>query len=428
MNGLYKECIEHYFNQLEKDLILETINYEGITGYIVAIAEWWDYIPFFHQEKWMEYTYLLLSFVKDNLNMYLEQNGIGCYGGLCDVLYSADILSRKLTMFKKFNNSLKEMTLPIFNFYLEYYKNELKNGIVKTEYYDLVNGLSGIGMYYLSLKQLTTEEEFFLRQIIKYLCGIHYLDNDREMYGWIIKEENYLKEEDKELFREGYIDLGMAHGIIGAGVFLSKAYSKNIKERRQLSVIKDIIDFYGSLKRINDKGIVEWPSQLEKMQVEYKEWEDDVRNNRVSWCYGSLGILRGTYLIGKFIENKELEAFSVEHLLKISKLPPQELKLDSPIICHGYAGVITVLNLLYRETECSMLEEKISELVKVELSFFNKRKPYGFVNKGKITNESVSYFKEIEQFDILNGATGIILMLYSIENRNSLWEKRLFIV
>lgn len=423
----YEEVLIHYFNQLERDILNDKVKPEGLTGYIVAIAEWWKEIE--DKERWLENIYCLLLGLKKEIHGGAMLGNISSFGGVCDILSSITILTEKTGEFRKFNDSIKNLALPIFLTNLQVYKNELKSGNVRTEFYDLVNGISGVGMYYLSLKHRTKQEEVFLREIINYLIDIHCMSDFKiDGGGWLIKCENQLREEDMKIFSSGSIDLGMAHGLIGTAVFLAKAYSRGIVEEGQCNVIEDIIELYISLKRLNVGGILEWPSQLGKVEFTERRWEKDIRNNRISWCYGSIGILRGIYLVSKFINNNELENWAITNLLKISRLPFKAYKLDSPILCHGYAGVISIFNLLNREKKEKYLEKAIEKIMEKELSFYNKEYLYGFKNRGRIISDGKIEFREVEQYDLLNSATGVILTIYSVKHAESLWEQRLFIV
>lgn len=244
----------------------------------------------------------------------------------------------------------------------------------------------------------------------------------------MVKRENLTRIGDSDIFSEGCIDLGMSHGIIGVALFLAKAYFYQIIEEQQKEVIYDIINIYLNLLRENENGICMWPSQLGRQEFEHREWKNDVRENRVSWCYGNIGILRAMFLIGKYLNDRKLKIFSHDYMLGIANMQLEDFKVYTPILCHGYAGIIVIMELFYRETNEKEFREKINEIVKVEKKYFKEEFKHGFVNQGIVTVNEKEVIREIEQFDLLNSATGVILALCSAKGASTHWAERMFLV
>ena len=67
----------------------------------------------------------------------------------------------------------------------------------------------------------------------------------------------------------------------------------------------------------------------------------------MSWCYGSLGILPSIITAGKAIQDSKLVEWGKNQLLKISEISIDNYYLDSPIICHGYAGASVIFRKSY---------------------------------------------------------------------------------
>lgn len=259
-----------------------------------------------------------------------------------------------------------------------------------------------------------------------------HLDNDRSYRqkgeGWVIKCKNQIREEDKVIFPEGSIDFGMAHGIIGVALFLSKAYSSGIIEQKQEEVIKEILQIYEKVKKQGIDGRYMYPSQLSKQQFVNREWDYDIRNNRMSWCYGTIGILRAQFLIGEYINNCKITNYCVKEIMKITHVDIKNYKLESPIICHGYAGVAVILDAFNRKLKCKQIEKRVEELMNIVYGFFNPKTNYGYMDRGIVNVGGETYYEEVEQFDLFSGSAGIILAIAAIMNVGVMWEERIFVI
>lgn len=423
MNNSSKKIIEFFFNKLEENIINNAVKAEGVSSFIMVVSEYWDFLD---QEKWLHYLYNLLVLVRDRVEKnyeYIMDTGMGEF---LEILYATKMVCKKTGTFEKFYNSLKEIAYQIFVEFMNRCEKELKIRELRVEQYDLINGASGIGMYYLSIDNLNSKEKKLVKRICKYLIHIHY--SYRQGEGWAIKCKNQIREEDKVIFPEGSIDFGMAHGIIGVALFLSKAYSNGIIEQKQEEVINEILQIYEKLKK---RGIDErymYPSQLSKQQFVNREWDYDIRNNRMSWCYGTIGILRAQFLIGEYINNCKITNYCVKEIMKITHVDIKNYKLESPIICHGYAGVAVILDAFNRKLKCKQIEKRVEELMNIVYGFFNPKTNYGYMDRGIVNVGGETYYEEVEQFDLFSGSAGIILAIASIMNVGVMWEERIFII
>ena len=390
MNNSSKKIVEFFFGKLEENIIKNEVKAEGVSSFIMVVSEYWDFL---NQEKWLHYLYNLLVLVRDRVEKnfeYIMDTGIG---ELLEILYATKMVCKKTGTFEKFYNSLKEIAYQIFVEFMNRCEKELKIRELRVEQYDLINGASGIGMYYLSRDNLNTKEKKLVKRICKYLIHIHYSYRQKGE-GWVIKCKNQIREEDKVIFPEGSIDFGMAHGIIGVALFLSKAYSSGIIEQKQEEVIKEILQIYEKVKKQGIDGRYMYPSQLSKQQFVNREWDYDIRNNRMSWCYGTIGILRAQFLIGEYINNCKITNYCVKEIMKITHVDIKNYKLESPIICHGYAGVAVILDAFNRKLKCKQIEKRVEELMNIVYGFFNPKTNYGYMDRGIVNVGGETYYEE----------------------------------
>ena len=419
----YEQITCHYFEVLNRDICQNNFNLNSVTGELMVISEYWREL--IDKEVWLENIYKLLCEVKKKWGLILAQNDISSFNGLGDLLFTVCYVNDKTSNFRKFYYSLREISSILLKEKIEFIRNEISRNNLKTEYYDLSNGLAGIGMFYLNVFDLTEKEREIIKKILECLIQIH-MRNKKGERNWFIRCENQIREEDRIIFRQGSLDLGLAHGIVGVALFLSKAYSQGIIMPYQEEVIMELVNFYLKIGK-EEKGIWGCPSQLGLEDFITKNYSDDIRKHRMSWCYGSLGILRAFQLIGRNMKNVLLEEFALKHLLKIAVSNISDYKLESPILCHGYAGLIVILNLLNLESPCESLENRLKEILQIEYTFYNTQSHFGFKDRGVSVEKGIRKVEEVEEYSLLNGSHGILLSLHSLVNCKSDWEQRLFV-
>ncbi len=417
--------IEHFLSRLEYDIKNNKCNDEGLTGYLIIIGELIELMS--EQSKWLEYSYKIMEGLKKTI-----QDGkvktIGAFGGFTDILFAVKLFNSKTGYYNRFLKTVENLTLEIAKDYIKRCQVNISN--LRDYHYDLVSGLTGVGMYLLWDEDINNRKEEVLKSILDYfvcLCRDN-LYQGSIVPGWHIKYENQTREIDCENFSNGNLNFGMAHGILGPLLVLSEAYKKRIIVEGQTEAIKKILDVYMRFKILGIDGVYNWPSQLRIEDFIDNNCIDRVRQPRASWCYGNTGISRALYLVSKNVGDDELLHFSINNLLHIANLDNKKYLLESPIICHGYAGVLAILNLLYREMGHPVLKNKIHELIAEIIKLYDDNFSYGFMNCGTVDKDGIKVKEYIEFFDMLNGATGVVLALISVMKKKTIWERQLYIV
>jgi len=415
--------VKHYFAQLEKDIKNKQLNKNGLTGYLIAISEFYHILP--QKDKWLEYSYIIMQEIRTMIYEGSIKN-IGLFGGLTDISFAVKIANKKMNCYKSFSKSVESLLIKAVETNLTYLKNNIDD--VKVTDYDLINGISGAGMYFL-FSESKQETKNIQECIIDYFIQLtnNFIYSDYNIPRWFIKFNNQLRNQDNIDFPMGSIDFGMAHGILAPLLYLSKAYNLGTIIDGQLETINKIIDIYFKFAKVDKNNIYQWPSQLGLKEFVNGSNVYDKRKYRESWCYGSISISRALYLVGKDINNAYLQEFSLNNIFNIANLDNQEYLLESPIICHGYSGLLEILVQTYIDTQNDTLIYKIINLAEIIVDFFNPKFKYGYKDRGTIFQNGDSITKEIEFYDILNGSSGIILSLYSIIKKDTLWQNQLCI-
>ncbi len=417
--------IEHFFSKLEDDIKNNKLAGEGLTGYLIIIGEMLELMP--EQSKWLEYSYKIMEELKENIQ-YGKVKTLGAFGGLADILFAVKLFNAKTGYYERFLKTAENLMLDRAESYIKACQRNINN--IKDYHYDLVSGLTGVGMYLLWDEDVNDRKKAVLKSILNYfvcLCQ----DTQYQGHivpGWHIKYENQTREEDRQNFSQGNLNFGLAHGILGPLLVLSEAYKKGMIVEGQLEAIKKIIMIYMKFRILDKDGVYNWPSQLKIEDFIDNKCIDRVREPRASWCYGNIGISRALYLVSKNIGDNELLQFSINNLLSIAKMDNRKYLLESSIICHGYSGILVVLNLLCKEIGHPILKSKIHELIAEIIKSYDENYSYGFVNCGTVEKDGIKVTGYIEFFDILNGAAGVVLALISAIKRDTIWERQLYII
>lgn len=395
-------------NKLEDEIAEYESEPEGCTGTLVFLGEVYPYLD--NKEKCMEFSYLIMNVLKKEI----QENGgtfsgLGAFGGLTEILFAAKIFYKKTGAYGKFLQTLESIVCQEAIGYTACCKEEIEE--LKVIHYDLINGLTGIAMYYLWDRKLSEPENFLLKEILNYFVTIC-CAKKTSVPGWHIKTGNQYRIQDVEEYPHGSIDFGLSHGMMGPLMVMAEAYSKKIVVEGQREAICKLVDLYMIFKK-DINGVFHWPSQLDFTDFQRLEWNTDKRNNRVSWCYGNIGISRALYLVGKNISDGALMEFAYKNIIGIANLNINTYKLESAILCHGYGGLLSILNVVNRENYNNLLYEKEILLSDIIIN--------------SITSQPDVKRKEAFH-NFLYSRTGELLSLISLFAQETEWERWLYLV
>lgn len=415
--------INNYLNNICCNIYINKVLDIEAPVHLLAIGEIFPYLE--NQNDWLNHIYELMKIIRHNFEINcIEKKAFS--NDLLIVGFAVGLIHNMTGYFCKFQQSVSDLLLDKIELFVEYCIINMDN--IRYWHYDAINGLAGAGIYLL--QYCSGKEKFMtvLKSILTYCINI--CDNKQwneyniPRYGILYKNQD---EDDMKLFPNGNINFGMAHGIAGLLVLLSKSYQMGISVPEQLNTIKKLTSTFHLYSEVDDLGVIQWPSQLDLLQFAKVDKSDHVRAARLSWCYGSIGISRALYLAGVGIRDKKEKEFATNNIINISKLDNKHYNLQSPILCHGYAGVLTIMLVTYKETKNEFVLKKIHELINNIVNLYNEKFPYGFVNIGEYEYEGIKLNGYIEGHDLLNGPVGVILSLISVIKQDTVWENLLLI-
>lgn len=162
----------------------------------------------------------------NRINYYLQEllnsiklnrtNNISLCYGFTGYVYTLEFLSKNSKGYDKLLDTLETILLTLTKDRL----NEIKkSNTLKEEYFDVIQGVSSVAKYLLSKEKLTSEQGILVKEILNYLAD---LINDKP----IIYKEHTSNEKLRERFPDGYINLGVAHGMLGPLYVLTLGFEK----------------------------------------------------------------------------------------------------------------------------------------------------------------------------------------------------------
>lgn len=333
--------------------------------------------------------------------------GLGLLAFCCDNFYKRTGLLEKFT-----KSTIKSLTLGINSVYKN---NELKGGV---ESYDLINGVSGCLYFLLDLEGYDNEIRTLVDEAID--ISIKFLEKltktklvcNNEVIGYFIENDN-LFILDKERFKKGLLDFGIAHGMIGPAISLGKAYSKGYFGT--YSYVKKILDIYDEFQ-YDFHGILIWPDKLSlddyiRKNMHYRSFSIN------SWCYGSLSILRGLEKCYAYLKDDKKTNYYSNYKIKI--LNKEFDNIFSTSLCHGITSILMIKDIESWDEIDKKYIEKIGYLYSNYSSLLmNKR--FNNINYINMIEEN-----SLENLSFLTGTVGTLLCL--LNNKNFTYKKLLMI-
>ena len=260
----------------------------------------------------------------------------------------------------------------------------------ENNYYDFLYGGIGIAMYFIERYKVNKNK----------IIETALIEFTNELLRKINSEIDILFTNPSEIVENKYYYFGLAHGISGFLNFLIRLKDtiKNLIPNIDSSLF-EIIEFMSRYKKYDSESKQFYPAQV-------LIYNNEASSSRLGWCQGDLGIGNAIYNSGLFLNDKVLQDEGIELIYNTKKISIKESKVIDFGICHGSSGLILQYHLASKK-----LNQNYSKIIDV-----------WYENLKKQTNDFVnfdSFFidKYMPETNILNGATGLALVLLTIENK-----------
>jgi hypothetical protein len=204
--------------------------------------------------------------------------------------------------------------------------------------YDLVIGLTGLGVYALQRYPRPSAIEL-LHSVVERLdeCGRH---DEHGLYWWTPPAE-ILDEECRKQHPSGFADLGVAHGVAGPIALLGSICAAGIEEPKARPLLEAAVNWLlaHSVPTEADLTFPVW------VAPGVEPWRA-----RCAWCYGDPGIAAALLMAARGVGDADLEEAAVALACRAAERPASEAGVVNACFCHGAAGLAHIYNRMYQAT------------------------------------------------------------------------------
>jgi hypothetical protein len=231
---------------------------------------------------------------------------------------------------------------------------------VAADDYDLISGAAGILGCLVSLEEPGAGVEQAIGELLGYLVWLAGEDQ-RGRERWFVPPQFFHHEERHGWSPDGYVDLGLAHGIPGPLAALALAWQAGYRVGGQREAMERLIGWLLD-RRLPDPWGPHWPSDLPVDTVLPPEGQEE-HHERPAWCYGDPGVAAALWLAGSALDDERLRRTALASLEGVFRRPSAVDLLFSPTLCHGAGGLLAVSLRLVGSTPSEELRHEVPALL-----------------------------------------------------------------
>jgi lantibiotic modifying enzyme len=281
--------------------------------------------------------------------------------------------------------------------------------------YDLVEGLTGYGVYALQRYPRPVAFEC-LRRVVQLLRERAEHDDDG-LFWWTPPAE--IHEEWRKQYPSGRADLGVAHGVAGAIAVLGGICGAGV----ELATARPLLD-----------GAVRWllaQSVPTEAALTFPLWvapDFEPSPTRCAWCYGDPGIAAALFLAARGVGDAEWEHAAVALACRSAERPASETGVVNAGFCHGAAGLAHIYNRLYQATGEPKLARAAVYWLERTLDFYHLARENGSSWVQGSWDAAQKERWTWTGIELVEGAAGVALVLLAAATSvEPLWD-RMFLV
>ncbi|WP_051854816.1 lanthionine synthetase C family protein [Streptomyces sp. NRRL B-1347] len=225
--------------------------------------------------------------------------------------------------------------------------------------YDVVAGLSGIGRLLLAAgPEHRATTELVLAHLVALTRPVTE-PGGRAVPGWWTGDPILFSEPDG--IPGGHFNAGLAHGIPGPLALLSLAHRAGVRVPGQEQAIRTIAAWLLARRSPGGTG---WPNivPLAAELAAASGTGPELAEARTGWCYGTPGVARALQLAALALKEPDWNRQAVAAVAAVCDRPGGARAFDDPTLCHGLAGLTTIVSLMAREPGGAELAPKVPEL------------------------------------------------------------------
>jgi lantibiotic biosynthesis protein len=280
--------------------------------------------------------------------------------------------------------------------------------------YDLVVGLTGLGVYALQRYPRPSALEC-LHRVVGWLHeGARH---DEHGLSWWTPPEEILDQEARKRYPSGRADLGVAHGLAGPIALLGSICGAGVEQ----ATARPLLD-----------GAVRWllahsvPSEAGPTFPLWVAPGYQPSPARSAWCYGDPGIAAALLGAARGAGDAGWEQSAVALACGAAERPPAETGVVDASFCHGTAGLAHVYNRMYQATGEPELGRAAAYWLDRTLDFYRLARAAGdpWVQGSRDPARQEPW----TGIDVVDGAAGVALVLLAATTSVEPTWDRMFLV
>ena len=336
----------------------------------------------------------------------------GLHGGLAGLAFAASTLSRGGVRYRRLLASVDRVLLPQVILLAKNLRRDDPGRSVAE--FDLISGVSGIGAYLLSRTDDPAAAEA-LRTVLEGLVAM--TADDAQLPRWYTPADLMGDDTMVELYPEGNLNCGLAHGIPGPLALMALA----LRHGCEVAGLRDSVDRVAAWlveQRVSDVWGPNWPTAVPLPGADAPPHPLlGADGTRCAWCYGGPGVARAVWLAGDALGSSELRAEAVETMEAVYRRPVVERRIDSPTFCHGVAGLLQITLRFAHDTGLPVFADAGQALTEQLLGLYAPERILGFASIEPGGNR-------VDQPGLLDGAPGVALVLLAAtSDAEPVWDR-----
>jgi lantibiotic biosynthesis protein len=279
---------------------------------------------------------------------------ISLYGGLTGVAWAADVVGQLL------DPDAEDRSEAVDDAVLRL----LSRADRWSASYDLVVGLTGLGVYALQRYPRPSAVEC-LRLVVERLHECSQQD-EHGVYWWTPPAEIHL--EFREQYPAGRADLGVAHGVAGPIALLGGICGVGVAQATARPLLEGAVRWLLAHAVPTEAG----PTFPLWVAPGFEPWPA-----RCAWCYGDPGIAAALLMAARGAGDAEWEQAAVALALRASQRPASDSGVVNACFCHGAGGLAHVYNRMYQATGERTLGRAALYWLERTLGFYRRARDTG---------------------------------------------------
>lgn len=256
--------------------------------------------------------------------------------------------------------------------------------------FDYLHGAMGYCLFLLSCSNPPVETIQLLVQLLENK-GIQ----EQEQIKWMHQAHNN--------HTETVYGISLSHGLSSTLILLTRILRKDPKNSRVKHLLKKASSYLLSQKNDSVK-------KLNSLYPTFGEAAESLRESRLSWCYGDLGIAVALFETGLALGEQPLIDEAIQIMLHACNR--KELEKNGVIdagLCHGTAGIAHIFNRFYQKTRQAIFKE-------TAIYWYRKTLEMAHFKDGLAGYKSQSGSEWVNDTGLLEGVAGIGLALTAAIN------------